>query len=120
VLALLMIAPSVVTSQQVVRLSGRVERIDLDEGRVVVDVMGRRGRREVHEVYVVSETPIVVSARLRPWEMRDGQAFGETPVSLADVVTGDFVVVESTLEGGRAIALRITVVESRPHPRPGS
>jgi hypothetical protein len=45
--------------------------------------------------------------------MRDNRAFAEIPVSLVDVVTGDFVVVESTEEDGRPLAVRITIVESQ-------
>jgi hypothetical protein len=33
-------------------------------------------------------------------------------VSLVDVITGDFVVVESTQESGRPVALRIVIVEA--------
>jgi hypothetical protein len=104
--------------ERVLRYSGRVERVDLGEGLVVVDELAARGLRRRHELYVNVDTPIVAAERLRPWEMRGSRAFGEVPVSLVDVLTGDFVVVEFTEEAGRPVALRITIVESRPRPAP--
>ena len=106
--------------ERVLRYSGRVERVDLGEGLVVVDELAARGLRRRHELYVNVDTPIVTAERLRPWEMRGSRAFGEVPVSLVDVLTGDFVVVEFTEEAGRSVALRITIVESRPRAAPPS
>ncbi len=97
---------------RVQRYSGRVERVELGEGLVVVDELGARGLRFRHELYVNAETPIVSAARRRPWEMRGTGAYAEVPVSLVDLLAGDFVVVEWTDEGGRGVALRITIVES--------
>jgi hypothetical protein len=96
---------------RVQRHSGRVESVELGEGRVVVDELGARGRRLRHEFHVNPDTPILTAVRLRPWEMRGTGAFNEIAVSLADLLTGDFVVVESTEEGGRPVAVRITIVE---------
>jgi hypothetical protein len=49
--------------------------------------------------------------------MRGGRsAFGEMPVSLADVLVGDFVVVEGVDLGGQTVARRITIVETRRAP----
>lgn len=98
------------------RYSGRVERVDLGEGLVIVDELARGGRRVRHEVHVSPETPIVSAARLRPWQMRDARAYGEVPVTLLDVVAGDFVIVESVEEGGRAMARTITIVETPVRP----
>jgi hypothetical protein len=102
--------------ERVLRYSGRVERVDLGEGLVVVDELAARGLRRRHELYVKVDTPIVTAERLRPWEMRGSRAYGEVPVSLVDVLTGDFVVVEFTEEAGRPVALRITIVESTRRP----
>jgi len=115
-LALALGLPAVEAADRVVRYSGKVERVDLDEGLVVVDEMAARGHRRRHETYVGPETPIVTAGRLRPWEMRDNRAFEEVAVSLLEVITGDFVVVESTEEDGRLVALRITIVENRRRP----
>jgi hypothetical protein len=79
---------------------------------VVVEELAAKGRSVRHEVHVGAETPIVVAVRLRSQDMRGPNAYGEVPVSLADVLAGDFVVVESVEESGRARARRITIVES--------
>ena len=104
--------------ERVLRYSGKVERVDLGEGLMVVNELAARGHRRRHELYVGPDTPIVTAGRLRPWEMRGNRAFEETPVTLVDVVTGDFVVVESTEEDGRLLVVRITIVESRRRGRP--
>jgi hypothetical protein len=108
--------PAVEAAERVLRYSGKVERVDLDEGVMVVDEMAARGHRRRHALHVGPETPIVTAERLRPWEMRGNAAFEEIAVSLLDVITGDFVVVESTEEGGRLVALRITIVDNRRRP----
>ena len=100
-------------ADRVFRYSGKVERIDLDEGLVVVDELAARGQRRRHELRVGPDTPILTAARLRPWEMRGTGAFQEIAVSLLDLLAGDFVVVESTEEDGRLVAVRITIVESQ-------
>lgn len=105
------IPPSASTQERLARYSGRVERVDLGDGVVVVDELGARGRHQRHEFHVDAETAIVSTGRVRPWQMRGTRAYEEVPVSLADLLSGDFVVVESMVEGGRAIALRITIVE---------
>jgi hypothetical protein len=116
--ALLLTAlPADGAAQQVVRYSGKVERVDIEEGLVVVHELGAKGASRRHEVRVPPETPIVTAARLRPWEMRGSRGWEEVRVSLVDVLAGDFVVVDSLMEGPRAVALRITIVESRPMPR---
>ena len=43
-------------------------------------------------------------------------AFGEMPVSLVDVLVGDFVVVEGEDLGGQTVASRVTIVETRRKP----
>jgi hypothetical protein len=98
------------------RHSGRVERVDLGDGVVVLDELGARGHRVRHEIHVDDDTAIVTTARLRPWQMRGARAYEEVAVSLADVVSGDFVVVESTETEGRILALRITIVEGPRRP----
>lgn len=99
------------------RYSGRVERVDLHEGLVVVEELAEKGRRRRHEVHVGEDTSIVSANRLRPWEMRGARAYDEVAVSLVDLLTGDFVVVESVEEGGIKSARRITIVESAPRAR---
>ena len=98
-------------AQQVLRYSGRVELVDLGEGLVVVDEMGTKGQHRRREVHIRTDTAIVSAGRERPW-MRGGGSYLEVPVALPDVVAGDFVVVESVLTEGRAVALRITIIES--------
>jgi hypothetical protein len=98
-------------SERVIRYSGRVERVDLGEGLVVVDEMAARGQRRRHELYVAPETAILTTGRARPWAVRT-EEFEEIAVTLVDVITGDFVVVESTRQSGRPVALRIVIVEA--------
>src|SRR5436309_15560809 len=98
------------------RYSGTVRAVDHEAGIIVVEELGRRGRPERHEVEVGPDTRIVSSRRLRPHEMRGTSAFGETPVSPADLLVGDYVTVESPEQAGRAVAIRITSVEL-PTPR---
>ena len=94
------------------RQVGKVEQVDLEEGLIILDQLVTRGRHLRRLIYVRPDTEILAARRLRPWEMRGTQAFEEIPVTLPDVVTGDFVVVESLQEGSRAVARRITVVET--------
>ena len=98
------------------RYSGKVERVELAEGLVVVEELGEKGRPVLHAIHVDAETPIVSASRLRPRDMRGPNAYGEVPVSLVDLLAGDFVVVESVEEGGRTVARRITIVETAPPP----
>ena len=49
--------------------------------------------------------------RLRPHEMRGVVAYGEIPVSPADLLVGDYVTIESREEAGRGVAIRIIIVE---------
>jgi hypothetical protein len=100
------------------RYSGRVERVELTEGLLVVESLGWRGRPELHAVQVTPETPIVSAGRLPAHEMRGLSTYSEIPVELVDVLAGDFVVVETTGPGPRELALRVTVVERQPSRKP--
>jgi hypothetical protein len=60
---------------------------------------------------VAPETAILTTGRARPWAVRT-EEFEEIAVTLVDVITGDFVVVESTRQSGRPVALRIVIVEA--------
>jgi len=113
---LLALLPASGLAQQPRRYSGKVERVELGDGLVVVEELGERGRPRRHEVYVGIDTPIVSAGRLRAGDMRGPNAYSEVPVSLVDLLTGDFVVVESAEEDGRGVALRITIVESPVRP----
>jgi hypothetical protein len=57
-------------AERVLRYSGRVERVDLGEGLVVVDELAARGQRRRHELYVDPDTAILTTARARPWAVR--------------------------------------------------
>ncbi len=103
---------SLAFGEQIQRQVGKVEQVDLGEGRIILDQLMTKGSHRRHLIYVTPDTEILTARRLRPWEMRGNQAFEEVPVSLLDVVTGDFVVVESRQEGSRTVARRITVVET--------
>jgi hypothetical protein len=116
--ALLGCLPPAAAAQQVIRYSGKVERVDVQESIVIVTELAARGKSRRHEVHVPPETLIVSASRLRPWEMRGGHAFEEVSVSLVDLLAGDFVVVDSVIDGARAVALRITIVEDRSRTRP--
>ncbi len=98
------------------RYSGRVVEVDLGRGIVFVEELGRRGLVVRHEVLVEVDTPVVAASRLRLGDMRGRSAFGELPVSLADVLVGDYVVVEGVDLGGQTVARRITIVETRRAP----
>jgi hypothetical protein len=93
------------------RFSGRVERVDLTEGILVVESLGSRGRPERHAVHIGPDTPIVSAARRRAHEIRGVHAYAEVPVELVDVLTGDFVVVETAVGLSEEVALRVTIVE---------
>jgi hypothetical protein len=100
-------------AEALTRYSGRVVQVDLVRGIVLVEELGRRGLPVRHEVLVEVDTPVVTASRLRLGDMRGRSAFGEMPVSLADVLVGDFVVVEGVDLGGQTVARRITIVETR-------
>jgi hypothetical protein len=106
-----MAVPVLAWAQAPRRYSGKVEGVDLGSGVVVVEELGRKGQPERHEVRVGPETPILSVGRLRPHAMRGPNAYGEMPVTAADLLVGDYVVVESEERDGRAVALRITIVE---------
>lgn len=104
-------------AEAVRRYSGRVVEVDLGRGLLAVEELGRRGLAIRHEVEVDAETPLVAASRLRPADMRGSNAaFGEIAVSLADVLIGDFVVVEEVDVEGHRLARRITIVETRRAP----
>jgi hypothetical protein len=67
-------------------------------------------------VRVEPDTPVVAAHRLRLGDMRGRTAFGEMPVSLVDVLVGDFVVVEGDALDGETLARRVTIVETRRAP----
>jgi hypothetical protein len=98
------------------RYSGHVMEVDLARGVLVVEELGRRGLPIRHEVRVEADTPVVAASRLRLGDMRGQSAFGEMPVSLVDVLVGDFVVVEGEDLGGQTVASRVTIVETRRKP----
>jgi hypothetical protein len=87
--------------------------VDLGRGLLLVEELGRRGLPIRHQVRVEAETPVVTASRLRLGDMRGRSAFGEMPVSLVDVLVGDFVVVEGDDEAGLTVARRVTIVETR-------
>jgi len=103
----------VARAQALQRYSGHVVDVDLIRGRLVVEELGRRGLPVRREVEIEQETPLVSTSRMRPGDMRGASAYAEIPVSLADVVVGDFVVVEAVDLDGRWLARRITIVETR-------
>ncbi len=103
-------------AEALTRYSGRVVEVDLGRGIVFVEELGRRGLPVRREVLVEIDTPVVAASRLRLGDMRGRSAFGEIPVSLADVLVGDFVVVEGVDLGGQTVARRITIVETRRAP----
>ena len=99
--------------EALLRYSGHVVEVDLGRGVLVVEELGRRGLPVHHEVRVEAETPVVTASRLRLGDMRGRSAFGEMSVSLADVLIGDFVVVEGVDLNGQTVARRLTIVETR-------
>lgn len=105
-----------VAGEAVHRYSGHVTEIDLGRGTLVVEELGRRGLPVRHEVRVEAETHVVTATRLRLGDMRGQSAFGEMPVSLVDVLIGDFVVVEGVDLNGQTVASRVTIVETRRGP----
>ena len=113
-LALALASP--VVGEAFLRYSGHVMAIDLGRGVLVVEELGRRGLPIRHEVRVEAETPVVTAARLRLGDMRGQSAFREMPVSLVDVLVGDFVVVEGEDLAGQTLARRVTIVETRRRP----
>jgi hypothetical protein len=94
------------------RYSGQVHHVDLERGVVTVTELADRGREALHAVRVAPDTPIVSSARRRAWEMSGSGAFDAVPVSLVDLLEGDFVVIESLARDEGDLAIRITVVEA--------
>jgi hypothetical protein len=104
-------------AEGLVRFSGRVMDVDLHRGIVFVEELGRRGLTVRHEVLVEIDTAVVAASRLRLGDMRGRSAFGELAVSLADVLVGDFVVVEGVDLSGQTVARRITIVEARRAPQ---
>ena len=100
---------------QLVRHAGKVEHVDWDEGLVVVDQLGQKGRHERRVIHVLTDTPIVSVRRPRPWD-----AYEQVDLTLFEVVVGDVGVIESNEHEGRWLARKITVVEPdrRGRPRP--
>ncbi|HWC02406.1 MAG TPA: hypothetical protein VHF87_06530 [Methylomirabilota bacterium] len=111
--AVLVLAAPPARAESPRRYSGRVMEVDLERGVLVVEELGRRGVPTRHQVRVEAETPMVTASRLRLGDMRGQSAFGEVPVSLVDVLVGDFVVVEGEDQDGLTVARRVTIVETR-------
>jgi hypothetical protein len=111
-LVVLAVAPTA-RGEAFLRYSGRVVEVDLGRGVLLVEELGRRGQPVRHEVRIEADTPVVTASRLRLGDMRGRSAFGEMPVSLADVLVGDFVVVEGVDLDGQTVARRLTIVETR-------
>jgi hypothetical protein len=103
-------------AEAVRRYSGRVTEVDLARGLLGVEELGRRGLPVRHQVRIEDETPLVSASRLRPHAVRGTGSYDEVAVSLADVLVGDFVVVEEVELDGESIARRITIVETRRAP----
>jgi hypothetical protein len=113
VTGLLVLAPAPPAAGEVyMRYSGHVVEVDLHRGVLVVEELGRRGAAVRHEVRIDVDTPLVAASRLQG----RGTAFGELPVSLVDVLVGDFVVVEGEDQAGQTVAHRVTIVETRRRP----
>ena len=113
---LVLVLASPVAGEAFLRYSGHVMEVDLKRGILVVEELGRRGLPIRHEVRVEADTPVVAASRLRLGDMRGQSAFGEMPVSLVDVLVGDFVVVEGEDLAGQTLARRVTIVETRRRP----
>lgn len=108
--------PAPLRAEALHRYSGQVTEIDLGRGLLVVEELGRRGVPVRRETRIAPDTPVVSASRLRPGDIRGGSAFGEMPISFADVLQGDFVVVEAVVLDGDWIARRVTIVETRRGP----
>jgi hypothetical protein len=117
ILGLGLLTGSAALAQRPVRFSGSVAGVDLAGGVLVVEELVDKGRRVRHDVRIDGDTAVVSSSRLRPGAMRGGRAYDEIPVSLADVLVGDFVIVEWVEAAGATVARRVTIVEIRPGDR---
>ena len=106
------VAASPAVGEAFIRYSGHVMEVDLHRGVLVVEELGRRGLPVRHEVRVEADTPVVTASRIQG----RSTAFGETSISLVDVLVGDFVVVEGEDQDGQTVARRLTIVETRRRP----
>lgn len=87
------------------RHAGTVLNVDSTRGQLVLDEFGVAATRKTVALRVAPEARIVDSQRREPVESFD-KTFVDTPIALADVRVGDFVVVDVEKPG---IAERVTV-----------
>ena len=87
------------------RHAGTVLNVDSARGQLVLDEFGVAATRKTVALRVAPQASIVDSQRREPVESFD-RPFIDTPIALADVQVGDFVVVDVERPG---IAQRVTI-----------
>jgi hypothetical protein len=105
---LAIVGPRTTSAASATRHDGTVEAVDVATGRLVIREYGARARAFDFPVHVSADARIVVSQRNE--RASDVQhAFIETPVRLADIKPGDFVLVDVTGRGAHARAHSVVV-----------
>ena len=103
-------SPRPAASDPVKGHSGTVVLVDPSARAVVVRELVEEGRPKTVALKVPAQAQIVLSERLPEAEITDlARPFRDTAIDLAQLKTGDFVVVESTPDTVGEVASRITV-----------
>ncbi len=105
---LVVVSPRTTFAAPATRHDGTVEAVDVGAGKLVIREYGAGARAFDFRVHVSPDARIVVSRRNE--SASDVQhAFIETPVRLADIKPGDFVLVDVTGRGAHARAHAVVV-----------
>jgi hypothetical protein len=86
------------------RHSGTVVSVDSQARTLVVEEMVEDARLRTLQVRVGPQTRVIVSERLPEAEATVNRVFRETPIGVADIRPGDFVVVEVSGSGAGTVA----------------
>lgn len=102
----------------VTRYSGTVVSVDSKAGRLILEEMTvrfdpKRGaveHRRALQFQITLLTTLTFSERLPDDQVKDpSHPFRDSAISLSDILPGDFVTVEATINGERRVANSVTV-----------
>jgi hypothetical protein len=107
VVVVLGLTAAAVTAQE--RRSGTIESVDAQARSFVFTELAEDGRRRTLRVQTGGDTRITLSERLPEGQATADRPFKDTPISVADLRPGDFVVVEMAPDGGQPRVRSVTV-----------
>jgi len=109
---IVLVCPAITPAAPAERHSGVVTAVNAKTGTLTVEELGANAVRRQLLVHVAPQARVVLSERKdKVPEVQD--IFAESPITLADVKAGDFVVVEVTGAGKTSTANSVIVTHRR-------